>query len=133
MNDNTVIINKKTLQIKKDTKRRQVFTFNILNYLTLTVDTITVETNFLDDFDNFGITVTHDSWLPENDGRIMHGIFDSDGGSYDDFEIYVNLEKDNNEEYIKTIEDFILAVLFGDNGLISQYKYEIDNNGNLID
>ena len=63
----------------------------------------------------------------------MHGIFDSDGGSYDDFEIYVNLEKDNNEEYIKTIEDFILAVLFGDNGLISQYKYEIDNNGNLID
>ena len=133
MNDNTVIISKKSLQIKKDTKRGQVFTFNILNYLTLIVDTITVETNFLDDFDNFGITVTHDSWLFENDGIIMHGIFDSDGGSYDDFEVYVNLEKDNNEEYIKTIEDFILAVLFGDNGLISQYKYEIDDNGNLID
>lgn len=133
MNDNTVIINKKSLQIKEDAKRGQVFTFNILNYLTLTVDTITVETNFLDAFDSFYITVTHDSWLPENDGRIMNGLFDSDCGSSDDFEVYVNLEKDNNEEYIKTIEDFILAVLFGDNGLISQYKYEIDGNGNLID
>ena len=133
MNDNTVIINKKSLQIKEDTKRGQVFTFNILNYLTLTIDTITVETNFLDNFENFNITVTHDSWLPENDGIIMHGIFDGDGGSHDGFEVYVNLEKDNNEEYIKTIEDFILAVLFSDNGLISQHKYEIDENGNLIE
>ena len=130
---NTVIINKKSLQIKEDTQREQVFTFNILNYLTLTVDTITVETNSLDDFENFNITVTHDSWLPENDGVIMHGIFDSDGGSCDDFEVYVNLEKDNNEEYIKKIEDFILAVLFGDNGLISQHKHEMDENGNSID
>lgn len=133
MNDNTVIINKKSLQIKEDTKRGQVFTFGILNSLTLTVDTITVETNFLDNFDNFDITVTHDSWLPENNGTIMHGIFDSDGGSYDYFEVYINLEKDNNEEYIKTIEDFILTVLYGDNGLINQYEYEIDENGNLID
>lgn len=133
MNNNTVIVNKKTLQIKKDTKRRQVFIFGVLNSLTLTVDTITVEINFLDDFDNFSITVVHDSWLPENDGIIMHGIFDSDGGTYDGFEVYVNLEEDNNEEYIKVVEDFILTVLYGDSGLISQYKYEIDEYGNLID
>lgn len=130
---NKTIIDKKSIQIKKNTKREQVFTFNALNPTTLMLDTITVETNFLDDFDNFGITVTHDSWLPENDGKIMYGVFDSDGGSYDGFEVYVNIEKDNNEEYIKTIEDFILAVLYGDNGLINQYRYEIDEDGILID
>lgn len=134
MNNNTkVIVNKKSLQIKKDTKRGQIFTFDILNPLTLTCDTITVETNFLDDFDNFGITVTHDNWLPENDGEIMYGVFDSDGGTYDDFEVYVNLEEDNNEEYIKVIEDFVLTVLYGDNGLISKYTYEIDENGKLVE
>mgnify|MGYP000354654206 CR=1 FL=1 len=101
MNNNTkVIVNKKSLQIKKDTKKReQIFTFDILNPLTLTCDSSTVETNFLDDFDNFGITVTHDNWLPENDGEIMYGGFDSDGGTYEGFEVYVNLEKDNNEDY----------------------------------
>ena len=128
MYNNTVIINKKSLQIKEDTKRKQVFTFNVFKPVTFMFDTITVETNFLDDFDNFGITVTHDTWLPENEGKIMYGVFDSDGGTYDDFEVYVNLEEDNNEEYIKVIEDFILTVLYGDNGLISKYTYEIDEN-----
>lgn len=132
MNNNVkVIVNKKSLQIKKDTKRGQIFTFDVLNPLTLTCDTITVETNFLDDFDNFGITVTHDSWLPENDGQIMCGVFDSDGGSYDGFEVYINLEKDNNEDYIKVLEDFILDVLYGDDGLITQYEYKIDEDGKL--
>lgn len=132
MNNNTkAIVNKKSLQIKKDTKRGQIFTFDILNPLTLTCDTITVETNFLDDFDNFGITVTHDNWLPENDGEIMYGVFDSDGGTYDDFEVYVNLEEDNNEEYIEVVEGFILDVLYGDNGLIKQYEYKIDEDGKL--
>ena len=134
MNNNTkAIVNKKSLQIKKDTKREQIFTFDILNPLTLTCDTITVETNFLDDFDNFGITVTHDNWLPENDGKIMYGVFDSDGGTYDDFEVYVNLEKDNNEDYIKVTKDFILDVLYGDNGLIRQYEYKINEDGKLED
>lgn len=100
--------------------------------LTTIIDTITVETNFLDDFDNFGITVTHDSLLPENDGKIMYGVFDSDGGTYDGFEVYVNLEENSNDEYIKAIEDFILTVLYGDNGLISKYTYEIDENGKLV-
>lgn len=128
---NKTIIDKNSLQIKKNTKRKQVFTFNVFNPITLMSDTITIETNFLDDFDNFGITVTHDSWLPENDGKIMYGVFDSDGGSFDDFEVYVNLEDDDNEEYIKTIEDFVLTVLYGDNGLISKYTYEIGENGIL--
>lgn len=131
--NNKTIIDKNSLQIKKNTKREQVFTFNVLNPVTLMFDTITVETNFLDDFDNFGITVTHDTWLPENEGEIMYGVFDSDGGTYDDFEIYVNLEEDNNEEYIKVIEEFILNVLYGDNGLISKYTYEIDENGKLVE
>lgn len=131
--NNKTIIDKNSLQIKKNTKREQVFTFNVFNPITLMFDTITVETNFLDDFDNFGITVTHDSWLPENEGKIMYGVFDSDGGTYDDFEVYVNLEEDNNEEYIKVIEDFILTVLYGDNGLISKYTYEIDENGKLVE
>ena len=122
-----------SLQIKKNTKREQVFTFNVFNPVTLMFDTITVETNFLNDFDNFGITVTHDTLLPENEGKIMYGVFDSDGGTYDDFEVYVNLEEDNNEEYIKVIEDFILTVLYGDNGLISKYTYEIDENGKLVE
>ena len=126
-----IIVSKKSLQIKKDTKKEQIFTFNIQNPLTLAGDTITVVTNFLYDFDSFGITVTHDSWLPENDGEIMYGIFDSDGGTYNDFEVYVNLEKDNNEEYIKVAEDFILDVLYGDNGLIKQYEYKIDEYGKL--
>lgn len=131
--DNKIIIDKNSLQIKKNTKREQVFTFNIFNPVTLTFDTITVKTNFLDDFDNFGITVTHDTWLPENEGEIMHGVFDSDGGTYDDFEVYISLEGGNNEEYIKVIEEFILNVLYGDNGLISKYTYEIDKNGRLVE
>ena len=131
--NNKTIIDKNSLQIKKNTKRKQVFTFNVFNPVTLMLDTITVGTNFLDDFDNFGITVTHDTWLPENEGKIMYGVFDSDGGTYDDFEVYVNLEEDNNEEYIKVIEDFILTVLYGDNGLISKYTYEIDENGKLVE
>ncbi len=130
--NNEIIIDESSLQIKKDTKRKQVFTFNILNPVTLMLDTITVETNFLDDFDNFGITVTHDTWVPENDGKIMYGVFDSDGGSYDGFEVYVNLEKNNNNEYIKKIEDFILTALYSNKGLISKYSYEIDENGNLV-
>lgn len=131
--NNKTIIDKNSLQIKKNTKREQVFTFNVFNPVTLMLDTITVETNFLDDFDNFGITVTHDTLLPENEGKIMYGVFDSDGGTYDDFEVYVNLEEDNNEEYIKVIEDFVLTVLYGDNGLISKYTYEIDENGKLVE
>ena len=131
--NNKTIIDKNSLQIKKNTKREQVFTFNVFNPVTLIFDTITVGTNFLDDFDNFGITVTHDTLLPENEGKIMYGVFDSDGGTYDDFEVYVNLEEDNNEEYIKVIEDFILTVLYGDNGLISKYTYEIDENGKLAE
>ena len=131
--NNKTIIDKNSLQIKKNTKREQMFTFNVFNPVTLMLDTITVETNFLDDFDNFGITVIHDTLLPENEGKIMYGVFDSDGGTYDDFEVYVNLEEDNNEEYIKVIEDFILTVLYGDNGLISKYTYEIDENGKLVE
>lgn len=131
-----IIIDKCSLQIKKDTKKEQVFTFNVLNLMTSTlstiIDTITVETNFLDDFDNFGITVTHDSLLPENEGKIMYGVFDSDGGTYDGFEIYINLEENNNNEYIKAIEDFVLTVLYGNNGLINKYTYEIDKNGKLV-
>ncbi len=130
MNKKT-IIDKNSLQIKKDTKRKQVFTFSVLNPITLMFDTITVETNFLDDFDNFGITVTHDTWLPENEGEIMYGVFDSDGGTYEGFEVYVNLEKDDKAEYIKEIEDFILTVLYGDNGLIKQYIYKINESGKL--
>lgn len=133
MNSKKAIIDLKSIQIKKNTKREQVFAFNVLNPTTLMLDTITVETNFLNDFDNFGITVTHDSWLPENNGEIMYGVFDSDGGSYNGFEVYINLEKDNNEEYIKKIEDFILTILYGDNGLINQYEYEIDENSDLIE
>lgn len=131
--NNKTIIDKNSLQIKKNTKRKQVFTFNVFNPVTLMLDTITVKTNFLDDFDNFGITVTHDTLLPENEGKIMYGVFDSDGGTYDDFEVYVNLEEDNNEEYIKVIEDFVLTVLYGDNGLISKYTYEIEENGKLVE
>ena len=131
--NNKTIIDKNSLQIKKNTKREQVFTFNVFNPVTLMFDTITVETNFLDDFDNFGITVTHDTLLPENEGKIMYGVFDSDGGTYDKKKLYKNLEEDNNEEYIKVIEDFILTVLYGDNGLISKYTYEIDENGKLVE
>lgn len=130
--NNKTIIDKNSLQIKKNTKRKQVFTFNVFNSVTLMLDTITVETNFLDDFDNFGITVTHDSWLPQNDGEIMYGVFDSEGGSYDGFEVYVNLEEDNIEELIGAIENFVLAVLYGDNGLIKQHEYKIDENGKLV-
>ena len=130
--DNKIIINKNSLRIKKDTKREQVFTFNVLNPATLMFDTITVGTNFLDDFDTFGITVTHDSWLPQNDGEIMYGVFDSEGGSYDGFEVYVNLEENNTKELMKAIEDFVLAVLYGNNGLINQYKYKINENGKLV-
>lgn len=129
--NNKTIIYKNSLQIEKDTKKEQVFTFNVLNLVT-SMHTITVKTNFLDDFDNFGITVTHNSWLPQNDGKIMYGVFDSEGGSYDGFEVYVNLEEDNNEEYITVIKDFILAVLYSDNGLISKYTYKIDENGKLV-
>lgn len=130
--NNKTIIDKNSLQIKKNIKRKQVFTFNVLNPVTL-IDTVTVETNFLDDFDNFGITVTYDSWLPQNDGKIMYGVFNSEGGSYDGFEVYVNLEEDNIKELISTIEDFVLTVLYGDNGLIKQYKYKIDENGKLVE
>lgn len=130
--NNRTIIDKNSLQIEKNTKIKQVFTFNVLNPTTLMLDSITVETNFLDDFDNFGITVTHDTLLPENEGKIMYGVFDSDGGTYDGFEVYVNLEDDNNEEYVKVIEDFILTVLYGSKGLISKYTYEIDEDGKLV-
>ena len=130
--NNKIIIDKNSLQIKKNTKRKQVFTFSVFNELTDRFDTITVETNFLDDFDNFGITVTHDTWLPENEGKIMYGVFDSDGGTYDDFETYINLEEDNHEQYIKLVEDFILTVLYGDDGLISKYTYKIDKDGKLV-
>lgn len=131
--NNETIIDKNSLQIKKNTKRKQTFTFSVLNPVTLMLDTITVKTNFLDDFDNFGITVTHDTWLPENEGEIMYGVFDSDGGTYDGFKVYVDLEENNNEEYIKVIKEFILTVLYGNNGLISKYAYEIDKDGKLVE
>lgn len=70
--------------------------------------------------------------LPQNDSEIMYGVFDSEGGTYDGFEVYVNLEEDNNEEYIKIIEDFILTALYGDNGLIGRYTYKIDENGKVV-
>lgn len=34
---------------------------------------------------------------------------------------------------VKVIEDFILDVLYGDNGLIKQYVYKIDEDGKLED
>lgn len=132
-NEDKVFIARKSLQVKKDTKREQVFTFKVYNFKTDRFDTITVGTNFLDDFDNFGITVTHDTWLPENDGKIMYGVFDSEGGTYDDFEVYANLEDDFIIDYITLVMEFTLDTLYGKNGLIKQYKYDIDENGKLVE
>ena len=132
-NKDKATVAKKSLQIKKDTKREQVFTFSVFNSKTDRFDTITVETNFLDDFDNFGITVTHDTWLPENEGKIMYGVFDSEGGTYDDFEVYINLEDDFIIDYIALVMEFTLDTLYGKNGLINKYEYVIDENGKLVE
>lgn len=118
-------INKETLKVIKDTQREQEFTFNYIGH------TVTVESNFLDDFDNFSVTVYLDSPNKLEEDMILHGVFDSAGGTYgrEDFEDFSNFD----EEVIDTIKNFVLDTLFGETGLISKYDFNIDEQGHLIE
>lgn len=91
-----------------------------------------VEALLLDNTDTFSIRAydtIHNNVNPYNANEVMHGLFDSDGGTFEGFEIEVNLEEDDNEERMKNLEEMILTVLFDNEiGLINKYSYSIEED-----
>ena len=117
-------INKRTLCVTRNTQREQEFEFIFYGRV------VTVESNFLDDGDNFSVAVYLDSSNKLEEDMILHGVFDSAGGSFgrEDFENFSNLA----EEIIDTIKNFVLDTLFGENGLITKHNYNFDKYNRLI-
>lgn len=114
-----------TTNILKDTKEDIQFTLNINgNYQYF------VEAFLIEDTDTFSIRAyddIHTDVNPYNANEVMHGLFDSDGGTFEGFEIEVNLEESNNQEVMNTLENEILNMLFNDkNGLINKYSYNME-------
>ena len=113
------------LEVKVKTDTREEIVFNI------TIDEeyeYLVEVNLIDNTeDTFSIRVydtVNADVNPYNANEVMNGLFDSDGGTFEGFEIEVDLEKGNNQEIINTLENEIIEILFNKrNGLTTKYNY----------
>ena len=79
-----------------------------------------------DDTDTYAIRAydtIHSDINPYNCNEVLYGLFDSDGGTFEGFECYLDLERNNNQEIINELEDLIMDVLFNErNGLITKYQ-----------
>lgn len=113
------------VDIKTDTKEEIVFDITIDERYSYLVEVLLIE-----DTDTFSIRVydtINTNVNPYNANEVMYGLFDSDGGTFEGFEIEVNLEEGNNQTIINILEDTILDVLFNTrNGLTTKYNYSIE-------
>lgn len=112
------------LEVKVKTDTREEIVLNVT--IDETYDYL-VEALLIEDTDTFSIraydTVNADV-NPYNANEVMHGLFDSDGGTFEGFEIEIDLEKENNQEIINTLEKEIIEILFNKrNGLTTKYNY----------
>ena len=112
------------LEVKVKTDTREEIVFNIT--IDETYDYL-VEALLVEDTDTFSIRVydtVNADVNPYNANEVMNGLFDSDGGTFEGFEIEVDLEKGNNQEIINTLENEIIEILFNKiNGLTTKYNY----------
>ena len=111
-------------QVTVQNNTREEITFNVVinnefEYL--------VEASLIEDTDTFLIKAydtIHADVNPYNANEVMNGLFDSDGGTFEGFEVEINLEGGNNNEIIKELEETIINVLFNNrNGLVTKYSY----------
>lgn len=113
------------IDINTDTREEITFNITINEEYSYLVEAILVE-----DTDTFSIRVydtIHSDVNPYNANEIMHGLYDSDGGTFEGFEVDLDLEKGNNQEIVNTLENEIIEVLFNNrNGLTTKYNYNIE-------
>ena len=80
-----------------------------------------------DDSDIYSVHVydnIHAEVNPYNDNEVMYGLFDSDGGTFDD----MKFEVDDETGHYSRLEDKVLELLFGSNGLVSKHYIKISEN-----
>ena len=112
------------VNINTDTKEEITFTVIIDDNYSYLVEALLIENT--DIFSIRAYDTIHYNVNPHNANEVMHGLFDSDGGTFEGFEIEIDLESDNNQYIINTLEDTILDVLFNNrNGLTTKYNYSI--------
>lgn len=120
--------NAKLARVIKDTKEEIEF--------VITYDNGNEETEYHvecylvgDDTDTFSIRVydaLHAEVNPGNANEVMHGLYDSDGGTFEGMEVEIG-EDDVNFDNMGKIEDFVLDVLFNENdGLTKKYDYSVE-------
>ena len=113
------------VEVKTDTREEIVFNITIDEKYDYLVEALLVE-----DTDTFSIRVydtVRANVNPYNANEVMHGLFDSDGGTFEGFEVEINLEEGNNQEIINTLENEIIEVLFNKrNGLTTKYNYSVE-------
>lgn len=89
-----------------------------------------------EDEDIFSIHIydnVHSNINPTNANEVMHGLFDSDGGSFNGMEVEIG-EGDYNFDYMGELEDLILDVLFNKrNGIVTNFDYSKNESVSLED
>ena len=115
-----------TVSINTDTKEEITFNVEFENDYEYLVEALLIE-----DTNTFSIRAydtLHADVNPYNANEVMHGLFDSGGGTFEGFEIEVNLEENNNKTIMNELEGTILYVLFNErNGLTTKYNYNTEN------
>lgn len=115
-----------TAKILKDTKEDIQFELGINDNNCYFVECYLLDEDSSDTYSIHIYDTLHQDVNPYNENEIMYGWFDSDGGTFEGFDIYLDLEKNDNEKLVKLIEENVLDILFNDkNGLI--HKHWIKN------